>query len=155
MRIGKIKKISESTVDSAVAPAVGGTVRLDADPKYKDKTARILSDPEYRDSPIITVKDEYFDKNSFPGMSIGIHDELLRMTFIMKGWGPYYDYTGDVGFGYYLNDFLGQPTVILVNHGDYASQTNIVKANVPNAAVYVIANDTDLNRLAKRLIRKY
>lgn len=156
-RIDKIKKIAESTVNSTVAPEVGQTVKLDSDPRYEGKNVNILSDPGFRDSPVVIVKDQYFDKDSFPGFSLTIHDELLRIIFIKNGWGPYYNYTGDVGLGYYLDNFLGQPAVILGKVGDYNAQANVAKAKIPNAAVYVIENNTDLNRIAgfKRLIKKY
>jgi hypothetical protein len=132
------------------SPEIGEKVKLTDDERYIDDNANKLSLVSERDAPIVIMKGKVYYGES----NVVNHYELwlkaLKDNDLVPG-----DHVDDseLGVAYYVNNFLGAPSVFIYEDQNRNNQVQLIKEDRPDVSVYVVSGSGNdiLTRVASRL----
>lgn len=143
--MNNFKKMSR--LRKIASPEIGESVKLTDDKRYKSDSTLRLSLLDERDAPVIVMNGKvYYGEDGTV-----THQELLTKALEENGLKED-DWIPDLAFAYYVENFLGSPSVFITKDQNYDNQAQVIKNDRPDLNVYVIDTLTDiLTRVAANL----
>lgn len=158
-----MKRLMQKAKTIVDPPQVSGKVDLQDDPNYEYVDTGMLYGVEYRDAPVVIHGETVYYGTNSPGngkvIDVESHSGILEYLAKESGFddednlSDAYESMGlnEAIFGYYIDKFLGYPSVLLINFGDTSTAARVIKQTDSNVLVYVIEDfdKNDLLRIAK------
>lgn len=121
-------------------PEIGQTTTIQNDPKYKNQSNKSIRGL-LRTGPLTIVDGQmYFE---YGGEHADKVEEIYEQNEMYSNYKP------ELGFGYWMTDFLGHESVFFDSEIDYNKYAKLVKDYDPDYIIYLIQDSEDnLLRLA-------
>lgn len=122
-------------------PEIGMQVEISEDPKYSKNFANQVTYTNFRDGPIIILNNiTYF------GEKYERHEQLLNRLIDVNDPN---NENVELGYGYFLQDFLGKPSAFFDNYEDAEKYKDSILAANFDCVVYYIKDVLKFERVAK------